>query len=69
MDLFETLSTTLKPDFIEENLIKQAREIPYTEWYKIDELINKTTNEKTAEQLRSIKMSKYREEELSANCG
>jgi len=39
---FETFATALKPDFIDENLIKQAREISYTEWYKIDELINKT---------------------------
>lgn len=52
---------------IEETLLLQAVNTPYTEWQSIEKLMDKTNNEELKERLRRIMIEKYHTEEYYTN--
>lgn len=49
---------------MENELIKQARDIPYTRWYEIEYLIDQAEDEETKESLKWIMTEKRLLEEI-----
>lgn len=49
-------------------LIKRAKNIPYTRWYDIEDLEKEADTEEARKQLRSILSYKYHTEEYYAGC-
>lgn len=50
----------------DEELIKQAENLHYTEWYLVDGLITQAQSEETRVKLRHIKSRLYHREEYKA---
>lgn len=52
----------------DKSLIDKAREIHFTEWFLIDDLIDQAESDEARSQLKSIRSSKYHREEYSCGC-
>ncbi len=50
----------------DEELIKQAENLHYTEWYYVDSLITRAQSEETKEKLKNIKSRMYHREEYKS---